>query len=342
MELKTSLSNYLIFTKVAETGNISEASKELFISQPAVSKAIRKLEDDLKVTLFTRNSRGVRLTEEGSLLYGYTKDAFSSLSQAEAALSQASRLGIGHIRIGASTTLCKYLLLPCLKDFVEQFPHVRITILCQSTFQTLELLKNEKIDIGLVGRPENLKNISFHPVGEIEDIFVATDAYLKNLNLREGSALSNKSLDSDLSNKNHSSDLSDENLGSVLSDENLGSALSGENLFSAGSLMLLDERNITRVYIDNYFARHQIHVGQVLEVGSMDLLIEFARTGLGIACVIREFVEEDLKSGCLCRLPLPAPIPKREVGFSWLKNRGLPEPAQKFIQFAFTASKNIW
>ena len=77
--------------------------------------------------------------------------------------------------------------------------------------------------------------------------------------------------------------------------------------------MLLDEKNITRIY--------------------MDLLIEFARTGIGIGCVIREFVQEDLRSGQLLLLPLTFPIPKREVGFSYLKNRDLPIHVQKFIEF---------
>ena len=69
MENQTPLSHYQIFNKVAETGNISLAAKELFISQPAISKSIIKLEEELNVLLFSRSSRGVRLTEEGKLLY---------------------------------------------------------------------------------------------------------------------------------------------------------------------------------------------------------------------------------------------------------------------------------
>lgn len=305
MELQSSLSNYLIFTKVAETGNISAASKELFISQPAISKAIQKLEAALKVTLFTRSSRGVKLTEEGTLLYSYTRDAFSFLSQGENAIKMVSELGIGHIRIGVSTTLCKYMLLPYLKDFVAIYPHIRFTIVCQSTFQTMELLEERKIDIGLIGRPDNLKNLHFLPSGKIEDVFVATDTYLENMRLREGAELQ------------------------------------GEHIFSTANLMLLDKKNITRVYIDQYLSSHQLHAEQILEVSSMDLLIEFARTSLGIACVIREFVEEDLAYGRLSILPLSFPIPKREVGFSYLKSCDLSDSAQKFLYFVSSESKNI-
>lgn len=297
MEPQISLSGYQIFNKVAETGNISAAARELFISQPAISKAIRRLEASLQTSLFTRSSRGVTLTESGRLLYSYTQDAFRALGEGEAAVRQTGRLGIGHIRIGASVTLCKYLLLPRLRDFVALHPHIRFTILCQSTLQTVELLRDKKIDIGLVGRPESLKGLAFQSVGQVEDVFVATGAYLKNLGLREGRPPE------------------------------------GEEIFSAGNLMLLDEKNITRIYINNYFARHQIRIGQVLEVSSMDLLIEFARTGLGIACVIREFIEADLASGQLALLPLSAPVEKREVGFSFLKNHDLPAPVQSFLEF---------
>ena len=303
MENQTPLSHYQIFNKVAETGNISLAAKELFISQPAISKSIKKLEEELNVLLFSRSSRGVRLTEEGKLLYEYTREAFQALNAGEAALRQFSRLGVGHVRIGVSTTLCKYLLLPFLKEFVAAHPHIRFTIQCQSSFQTMELLREGRVDIGLVGQAENMHGLNFIPTGQVEDVFVATGAYLENLTLREG------------------------RLPQV------------EELLYAGNLMLLDEKNITRLYIDNYLASHHIRTGQILEVGSMDLLIEFARTGLGIACAIKEFIREDIKNGRMFILPLSYPIPKRKVGICFAKNHDLPVAAQRFLDFIFESNK---
>lgn len=297
MEVDFSLSAYRIFNAVAKTENISLAAKELFISQPAISKAIAKLEQSMSVALFTRNSRGVRLTEEGRQLYDYTRVAFETLKEGEDAMKRIHRLGIGHIRIGVSTTLCKYLLLPHLKNFVEEFPHIRFTIQCQSTFQTLGLLEDGKLDIGLIGHPDNLKDLEFTKFGEIEDCFIASRSYLENLKIREG-------------------------------DE-----LSETEIFERGNLMLLDEKNITRMYIENYFAQQGIRTEQVLEVSSMDLLIEFAKTGLGIACVIREFVREELENGSLIEIPLPSPIKKREVGFAYKKEKATQESLQNFIQY---------
>ena len=178
------LSLYKVFYTVANTGNISKAAAELFISQPAISKSIRKLEQSLDVTLFSRNSRGVQLTEEGEVLYDYVQRAFYALQTGEAQLKKINDLGIGHLHIGVSTTLCKYMLLPYLKEFIAQHPHIRITIECQSTYHTLQLLRENKIDLGLIGKPERYHHIHFDSLGEIEDIFVATQSYLDNLSLR--------------------------------------------------------------------------------------------------------------------------------------------------------------
>lgn len=308
--MEQNLSQYKIFNTVAAVGNISHAAKELYISQPAISKSISRLESDLGVTLFTRTSRGVKLTEEGALFYEYTKSAFDTLSQGEENIKRITKLGIGHLRIGVSTTLCKYILLPFLKEFVLSYPHIKITIECQSTFQTLELLQNKKIDIGLIGKPENRKNLDFYPVKQIEDIFVATQAYLENLKVRE--LPENQRIEEKESRK---------------------TSLLSASIFKNATVMLLDEKNMTRIFIDDYFTQNHIETNQILEVSNMDLLIEFAKIGLGVSCVIKEFIQEELKNGSLVEIPLKVPLVKREVGFTYSTNHYLSDSAQKFIKF---------
>ena len=179
------LSLYRVFYAVAQAGNISKAANDLFISQPAISKSISKLEENLNITLFIRKSRGVMLTKEGEVLLDYIKAAFQSLSEGEDAIKKINDFGIGHLTFGVSTTLCKYMLLHYLERFTKEYPHIRISIKCQSTFETLKLIEDHKIDIGLIGKPSHLKNLEFEPVQEIEDIFVASPAYLENLLVRE-------------------------------------------------------------------------------------------------------------------------------------------------------------
>ena len=302
MEHQT-LSYYYIFYMVAKKGNISHASKELFISQPAISKAIQKLESSLGTTLFYRSSRGVILTNEGELLFSHLSHAFHEIQSGEEQLQQIKQLGIGQVRIGVSTTLCKYLLLPYLKQFIARFPHIKITIDCQSTFHTVQLLEKGEIDIGLIGKPDSIKNLDFYPIRNIEDTFVSTKTYLDNLSLRE----------------HHTS------------YEN--KALPVKEIFQTANLMLLDEENITRHYIDDYFKSQNIEPHQVLEVSNMDLLIEFARIGLGVACVIKEFVEEDLKKGSLVEIPLSVPVPPRQVGFAYTTKTPLSKAVSSFVSF---------
>ena len=290
-----SLSSYKTFYTVASTGNISKAAKELYISQPAISKSIRRLEDSLGVALFKRSSRGVTLTEEGQLLYQHVCIAFDTLSDAEDQLKLAGTLGIGQLRIGVSTTLCKYVLLPYLQQFILLYPHIKISITCQSTNQTLRLLEENRIDVGLIGKPDNIKPLHFYPIGEIEDIFVATSSYMDNLKLRSGS--------------------------------------SGPNILETATFMLLDKENMTRQYIDDYLLENKIQVHNLLEVTTLDLLIEFAKIGLGIACVIKEFVHPELEAEKLIQIPLGIPIHKREIGFAYLKNRHRSQSMEHFIHY---------
>ena len=271
------LSQYRIFYEVARCGNISRAAKELYISQPAISKAIGKLEESLGTRLFLRNSRGVQLTPEGNVLFQHVAAAFDSLSRGEKELKRIHDFHIGQLKIGVSNTLCKYVLLPYLKSFVEKYPHVNITIESQSTAHTLEMLEARKIDIGLVAEPRARRGLNFTPVMEIHDGFVCTPAYMENLTLREGPA---------------------------------------PDIFKTGNIMLLDRSNMSRKHLDTYLSDRDIEVNQRLEVTDMALLIEFARIGLGIACVILDFVSDDLKNGTLMEVPLDAPIPRRVIGFA--------------------------
>ena len=265
-----------------------------YISQPAISKSIQKLEESVGCKLFSRSSRGVVLTDEGKLLYEHVSEAFETLTMGEEKLKRSIELGVGHLKIGVSSTLCKYLLLPYLKEFIRQNPHISISISCQSTNDTLKLLEDNKIDIGLIGKPENLKNIHFDFLEEIEDIFVAAKDYLRNLKAR---------------------------------------GIQKDHILQSSTLMLLDKNNITRQYIDDYLQENQIIIKDSIDISDMDLLIDFARIGVGVACVIKNFVREDLENGTLVEIPLGFPIHKREVGFAYKTTTKPSKSLAEFIHF---------
>ncbi len=284
------LSAYYIFHEVASCQNISRASAKLYVSQPAISKSIQKLEESLGVKLFVRGSKGVSLTEDGELLYASTQTAFSSLDQARNLITQRNALESGTLRIGVSSTLCKNVLLPYLEQYIHSFPHVRVSISCQSTGATLRMIDDHQIDVGLICRPKHTEHLCYDRLREVEDTFICTPSYLERLKLH----------------------------GSPVQSTN--------DVLSCATLMLLDRENLTRQYIDRYLAQQQIIPADIIDVSDMNLLIEFARIGLGVACVIKDFVKDDLENGTLVALPLDEPIRRRQIGFAYKKMQ-LQNPA---------------
>lgn len=344
--MNQNLNYYKIFFEVAKAGNISKAAELLYISQPAVSKSITKLEQALGHTLFIRSKKGVKLTEEGQTLFEYLTKAFDSIETAEKTLKRIGRFGMGQIRIGVSSSLCKHILLSYLQDFIRENPHVKVSIACNPTFETIQLLKQEKIDIGLICDTPLDKPYRFMPLRSIHDTFVTTQTYLDNLSLREQDSIlnSNQNIPEKEHIPNYNTTQKEDaftaipNMTGLLlfSERNDSPAdslcLNTKEILEKCNLMLLDQGNISRKFIDQYFNTYHIHPGQVLEINNMDLLIDFAAIGMGVACVVREFVSTYIESGQVIEIPLDNEIPERMVGFIYNK-QSLNTTTKKFIDF---------
>lgn len=301
--MEQNLNLYRIFYEAAKCRSLSGAAKKLYISQPAVSKAIARLEESMNTALFFRSSRGVALTPEGELLCRHVEDALASLQSGEELLRYAQAQGIRRLSIGVSTTLCKYVLLPLLKPFVTENPNIKITISCQPTLETISALRNNTIDIGLVGIPsdENISGnsgISYLPLKTIEDIFVVSRTYLTPFLQAYG-------------NEPYANKL----------------------FFEEAAFIMLDKDNISRKHADNFLAARRITLSNIIEVNNMDLSIEFARAGLGIACVIRDFVENDIKNGTLTELELGKKIPQRRIGFAYSGNKEVSKAMELIMRY---------
>lgn len=350
----SNLNNYVIFYTVAKAGNISKAANQLYISQPAISKSISKLEAELGTALFARSSKGVTLTEEGQVLYEYVERAFDSLNMGEENLKNYKELGIGHIRIGVSTSLCKHILLDYLKDFIKENPNIKFSIDCHSTLNTIKLLKNDDIDIGLICNTELPKGIVYSPVKEIHDVFVASLEYLDNFYERNGNALDDVIMDelsphikgniipllgaSKRAGKNTSSDSLYNDSDSAADNPTDSSLPNHSNITTTdilenSNLMVLEEANVTRTHVDEYLRSQGISCSQVLEINNMDLLIDFAAIGMGVASVVREFAHEQLSSGVITELPLDTPIPSRSVGFAYSGMKNQSTAMKKFMEW---------
>lgn len=334
--MEQNLNYYRIFYEAAKTGNISKAAKNLYISQPAVSKSITKLEENLSHTLFLRSKRGVTLTEEGKILYEHLHRAFSSIDTAEKMLNRIEEFGLGQIRIGVSTSLCKHILLPYLQDFIRDNPHIKVSIACSPTYETIHKLREEQIDIGLICDTDLDKDFQYMPLRSIQDTFITTQTYIDNLNLREKEHLSKENPYNRDNTPNKVSNLPPVAgllfFNEIPVAEPSKQVLSGHDIIEKSNLMLLDKGNISRQYIDAYMKEALIEPVQILEVNNMDLLIDFASIGMGVACVVQEFITSYIENGQVVEIPLDREIPKRSVGFVY-NSRTLNTTTKRFLDF---------
>lgn len=211
--MDNNLELYKIFHMVANYANISLASEKLFISQPAVSKAIQKLEGIVGNKLFSRSSRGVKLTEEGRIFYQYIDRAIKQINLGEKVLHKLKKRELGSFKLGVSTTLCKHFLIPKLKRFIKDYPNIEIKIRNHTSTDNLSLLEKGEIDLCIISEPLEEKEVyEFIKLSDIHDIFVASPDYLDSLKL-----------------------------------------IQYDDIFTAASFLLLEPANISRMYIDKYF-----------------------------------------------------------------------------------------
>lgn len=297
------LNLYKVFYEVAKSQNISHAAKALYISQPAVSKSIKNLENTLGLSLFSRNSKGVYLTPEGKVLFEHIQKAFIEFQKSEDLLTRMQHLESGELTLGVSSILGKYILLPHLQNFMTHYPHIKIRMINLSTQDTLKLVDLGKLDMALVSLSLPYTELSFTPLIPLQDILVCHPCYLKTL----------------------------KNAYPTYSFEN-----NFNSLLKKASLMLLAEPNLTRMYLNNYFKSLDLQLTPDIEASNMDFLIECAKTGLGITSFIKNFITDELEQKLLVEIPLPHPMPPRLAGI--VSNPQLPPSlaATTFIHFLKT------
>ena len=176
--MNTNYEAYKIFCCVAQHGSISKAAEKLLISQPAVTWHLKNLENQLGVTLFVRTKKGATLTDEGKILFEYVKKGIDNFTKGENILTNLKNLDSGKIKIGASTTVSKHVLMPYLEKFHDQYPNIDIEIVNNLTETLLTELRNGDLDILLLNLPtiEN-KDLKIQKILEVQDIFVGNKKY---------------------------------------------------------------------------------------------------------------------------------------------------------------------
>ncbi len=281
-----------LFYEVAKVKNISKASEKLHISQPAITKQIKKLESIYNCKLFIRNQKGVILTKEGNLIFNDIEEALNLLSKATQKIKDGQDLLVGTIRIGISTTLAKNFLMPYIKMFHKDYPSVNFEISTDPTSKLKEDLKKGNIDFIINKFPLIITDdLWYQKLGTLEDIFVVSKDY----------------------------------------QELIGQKLNLKDLVKLPILMQ-KQPSSSRDYIEKYCKENNVTLHSVIDAASSNLLIEFAKIGYGVGVVTKEYVLKELKQKELYELNVIPKIPKRDFGIICLKQNYFNKCCETFLE----------
>lgn len=284
---------YRIFYTVAQTQNITKASEVLNISQPAITKHIKNLENALGNTLFIRTKKGVVLNEYGEKIYLKIKQALTLIDESEKELSNLTKEYKGTIKIGISTSLTKKYLLPILKEFHKLYPNIIIDINTNPTKELIKELKTGTIDLIISKFPKNTDlDLNYNVLGKTKYIFVSSNKYKE---------LKNKKVNiNDLINY---------------------------------PILLQKTPSNSRNSIDNYLKENNIKIEPKMNIASSNLLVDFISLGYGIGYVTKLYIEEELNNNKLFEIKTIPDTEYIEYGLITLKNNVMSSICNIFIDY---------
>jgi DNA-binding transcriptional LysR family regulator len=284
---------YKVFYTVAKCGSLTKAAEELYISQPAVSQAIKQLESQLGGQLFIRTHKGMELSETGGKqIFKTIEHALSLFEEAEHKFAELKDTATGVLRICASDTVCTHFLLPYIKKYHEKYPDVNLVLINGTSRETVEMLKTDKADLGFVNLPIDDSDVNLcNVIMQVHDIFVANEKF---------SELTKEKVDL-----------------KRLQDY---------------PLLMLELSTATRRAIVAFAHSQGIHLHPEVELASLELMTELAKNGMGIACIPREFCTHELETGILKEIKTEPTLPTRAIGLALPKSDKMTFAVKEFIK----------
>ena len=283
---------YRVFHTVAKCGSLTRAAQELYISQPAVSQAIKQLEGQLGTSLFNRTHRGMELSAAGGkLIFGQVDEALALLDSAESRLSEMKTSAVGTIRIGATDSIFSHLLADKIAIYNSRFPQVKFELISATSPETINQLKEGKCDVAFVNMPFEDGDVKLHgSVAHLNDIFVAgrhyTDLKERVIPLRE---------------------------------------------LEKYPLLMIEENTVARKALRAFCDTLGIHLNPDVEVANWDFMIKLAVKGMGVGCVPREYCLNELASGELFEVKTEPSLPVRGVGIALPRSVQVPYALKEFL-----------
>lgn len=285
---------YRVFYTVAKCGSLTRAAEELYISQPAVSQAIKQLETQLGGQLFNRTHKGMELSETGGKqIFPIVEKALKLFDQAESKYSELKDTATGIVRVCASDTVSTHFLLPYIKEYHEKHPNVNLILQNCTSSETIEMLKNGKGDIGFVNLPLDDSDVHLsNIVMQLHDTFVCSEKF-----------------------------------------KELTNGIIELKRLQDYPLLMLELSTATRQAIVSFAHSQGIHLHPEIELASLELMTSLAKNGIGIACIPREFVKHELEEEkSLLEIKTNPVLPTRAIGLALPKNADLTFAVKEFIK----------
>lgn len=284
------MDHYKVFYRTVINGSVTRAAEDLYMTQPSASYAIRQLEEQLGVKLFVRKSKGVETTEEGRVLFRFVEQAFGLLQAGERKIGEMKSYLSGIVRLGASDSFCKYIVLPFLESFRSRHPGIRICLTHGKSEDLLKRLEEGAIDCAIVHMPAS-GGVRITAQRPIRDCFVAGTAY-----------------------------------------DQLAAAPVPLKELVREPFIMLSAHSRTRSFLRAFLQTHGLEVEPEIELGSIDLSIEFAVRNMGVCFVTREFVQKELDEGKLLEIHTMEPVPERSIGVVSAGEQSLSLAAALFVE----------
>ena len=265
---------YRTFYYVGKYKSVTLAAKELFTSQPAVTRTIKKLEDELKCRLFIRSKKGMEFTTEGETLFEYVSASFNQLEKGEAEVRKNTGDSEGRVVIGATVTALDEFLFKFLDYFHKNHPNVKFKIYTQSTDSTIDKLRSGQIDVALVTSPfSTFDDVEYIKIKEFSNVLVGGTKY---------------------EYLNDNGPISIEEIKKI-------------------PFVAMSSHTQLRQFTDALFQKYNIAINPRIEVDSADVLIPFVRNGQGLSIVPISLAEHSLEKGSVVEIKMKENIPNRSV-----------------------------
>lgn len=271
--LNANMEYYRAFYYVAKLSSITAAAQKLCLTQPTVTSAIHRLEEQLGVTLFLRGKKGVRLTHEGQILWTRVEPAMELLLSGERELEEARTLEGGSLRIVSTEMSFRSYIIPTLQRFAMDHPNVKIRCRNALTENVLDMVRKGETDIAILHAPfPAADDLELQYLDTIEECFVAGPRYRT------------------LAKGTHTL--------AELTEYPMISVPAGAS---------------TNLFVSSLFEKNGLSFLPDIEVTTIDLVIQAVEHDLGIATLPVSEVEERLAAGTMIRIPVAEPPLERRA-----------------------------